>query len=108
MTTFDERENAYEAKFARDEELRFKAKARRDKAVGLWAAAQLGLVGAAAEDYAKDVLRADFKHPSGDADLIAKVLGDLKAKGIAMDERTLKKKLVELMAHAVAEIEGGK
>jgi len=107
MTTFDERENAYEAKFARDEELRFKAKARRDKALGAWLAAELGLTGTAAEDYAKEVLHSDFQH-AGDADLIAKVLGDLHAKGIAMDERALKKKLIQLMAQAVAEIEAGK
>jgi hypothetical protein len=107
MTTFDERENAYEAKFARDEELRFKAKARRDRALGVWAAAQLGLSGAAADDYAKDLLLADVAHP-GDAGLTAKVLGDFQAKGVAMDERTLKKKIIELMAQAVAEIEAGK
>ncbi len=107
MTTFDERENAYEAKFARDEELRFKAKARRDKALGAWVAHLLGLTGAAAEDYTKELLRADFKHP-GDRGLIERVLGDLRAKGVAMDERTLKKKLIELMAQAVAEIEAGK
>ncbi len=107
MTTFDEREQGYEAKFAHDQELRFKATARRDKYFGSWAAAQLGLSGAAAEDYAKEVLRADFKNP-GDADIIQKVLGDLKAKDIAIDEVTLKKKLVELMARAVHEIETGK
>jgi|SRR5208282_5269579 len=107
MTTFDERENAYEAKFARDEELRFKAKARRDKVLGAWVAAEIGLSGAAAEDYAKEVLRSDFQHP-GDAELIAKVLGDFNAKGIPMEERALRKKLIELMAHAVAEIESGK
>jgi hypothetical protein len=107
MTTFDEREHAYEAKFARDEELRFKAKARRDKALGLWAAAQLGLSGPAAEDYAKEVLRSDFNHP-GDSSLVEKVLGDFKTKGVALDELALKKKLVELMAQAVADIEGGK
>ena len=107
MTTFDERENAYELKFARDEELRFKAKSRRDKALGAWAAAQLGLSGAAAEDYAKELLRADVTHP-GDTGLLAKVLGDFHAKGVAVDERTLKKKLIELMAQAVSEIEAGK
>ncbi len=107
MTTFDEREHGYEAKFARDEELRFKAKARRDKALGAWVAALLGITGDAAADYAKGVLQEDFKHP-GDADLVAKLLADFKAKGVDMDERTLKKKAVELMAQAVAEIEGGK
>jgi hypothetical protein len=108
MTTFDERENAYEAKFARDEELRFKAKARRDKALGAWAAAQLGLAGADADAYAKEILRADFKHPDDTHLIVAKVLGDFQAKGVPMNERTLGKKLVELMAQAVAEIEAGK
>jgi hypothetical protein len=107
MTTFDEREQGYEAKFARDEELRFKAKARRDKAFGAWVAGQLGLTGDEAAEYAKQTLKGDFQHP-GDATLVAKVLEDCKAKSVAMDERTLKKKLIELMANAVAEIESGK
>ncbi|HZV21465.1 MAG TPA: DUF1476 domain-containing protein, partial [Hyphomicrobiales bacterium] len=85
MTTFDEREQAYEAKFARDQELRFKAKARRDKYLGNWAAEQLGLKGPAADDYAMEVLRADFK-AAGDAGIIAKLLGDFKGKGIVLDE----------------------
>ena len=108
MTTFDERENAYEAKFARDEELRFKAKARRDKALGAWVAAQLGLSGTAAEDYTKEILRSDFKHPDDTNLIVAKVLADFQAKGLKVDERALRKKLVELMAQAVAEIEAGK
>ncbi len=108
MTTFDERENAYEAKFARDEALRFKAKARRDKALGSWVAAQLGLTGAAAGDYVKDILRSDFKHPDDTNLIVAKVLADFQAKAVPMDERTLRKKLVELMAQAVAEVEAGK
>ncbi|MBI4724767.1 MAG: DUF1476 domain-containing protein [Rhodomicrobium sp.] len=107
MTTFDERENAYEAKFAHDEELRFKAKARRDKALGAWAATQLGLSATEAEDYAKEVLRLDFKFP-GDGGLIEKVLSDFKAKGVALDERRLKQKLIELMSQAVADIEAGR
>lgn len=107
MTTFDEREHAYEEKFARDEELRFKAKSRRDRAFGAWVASQLGLSEVAASDYAREILRADFQRP-GDAALIEKVLADFKAKGIPMEERTLKKKLIELMAQAVTDIEGGK
>jgi hypothetical protein len=106
MTTFDEREQGYEAKFARDEELRFKAKARRDKAFGAWVAEQLGLTGDAAAEYAGQVLKGDFAHP-GDTALVAKVLEDLKAKGVAIEERTVKKKLIELMANAVAQIEAG-
>jgi hypothetical protein len=107
MTTFDEREKAYEAKFAQDQELRFKANARRDRRFGAWAAAQLGLSGAAAEDYAIRVVRADLAHP-GDSAIIQAVLSDLKAKGIASDESKLKVKLVALMEEAVSEIEAGK
>jgi hypothetical protein len=107
MTTFDEREHAYEAKFAHDEELRFKAKARRDRRFGAWVAGQLGLTGAAAEDYGKQVVRADLAHP-GDSAIIEAVLADLKAKGMAVTERSLKTKLVDLMEEAVAEIEAGK
>ncbi|MFZ1107525.1 MAG: DUF1476 domain-containing protein [Rhodomicrobium sp.] len=107
MTTFDEREHAYEAKFAQDQDLHFKAKSRRDRRFGAWAAAQLGLSGPAAEDYAKKVVRADLAHP-GDSAIIEAVLGDLKAKGVATDERKLKLKLIGLMEEAVAEIEAGK
>jgi hypothetical protein len=104
MTTFDEREHAYEAKFAHDQELRFKAKARRDKALGAWAAAQLGL---SAHDYTAELLRSDFNQP-GDNSLVEKVLADFRAKGVALDEAALKKKLVEFMAQAVADIEAGR
>jgi hypothetical protein len=107
MTTFDDRENAYEAKFAHDQELHFKAKARRDKRFGAWVAAQLGLSGAAAEDYAKGLMRADLAHP-GDSAILEAVLRDLKAKGVAPDERKLKVKLLDLMEEAIAEIEAGK
>ncbi len=107
MTTFDEREEAYEAKFAHDEELRFKAQARRDRRFGAWIAAQLGLTGAPAEDYAVKVVRADLAHP-GDGAIIDTALADLKSKGVAADERTLKVKLIDLMGEAVAEIEAGK
>jgi hypothetical protein len=106
MTTFDERERSYEAKFARDEELRFKATARRDRRFGAWAAAQLGLTGTAAEDYARDVARAEFKSP-GDGNVLEKVLGDFKSKAARVDETAVKRKFVELMAEAVAEIEAG-
>jgi hypothetical protein len=106
MTTFDEREHAYEAKFAHDAELRFRAKARRDKAIGVWAAAQLGLSGTAAEDYAKEILRSDLNQPD-DATLIHKLLADFRAKGVALEEPALKKKLVDLMLQAAADIEAG-
>lgn len=106
MTTFDERQKAYESKFARDEELRFKATARRNRLLGLWAAAQMGLTGAEADAYAKSVVRADFAEP-GDEDVIAKVVGDLKDKNIPADKGSIEAKLVELMAEAVAQIEAG-
>ena len=107
MTTFDEREQAYEAKFAHSEELRFKAKARRDRRFGAWVAAQLGLTGDAAQDYAIKVVRADLAHP-GDSAIIEAVLADLKLKGIAEDERKLKSKLIDLMGEALAELEADK
>ncbi len=107
MTTFDEREHAYEAKFAHDEELSFKAKARRDRRFGAWVAAQLGLTGAPAEDYAIKVVRADLAHP-GDKAIIETVLADLKSQGLATDERKLKVKLIDLMEEAVAELEANK
>jgi hypothetical protein len=107
MTTFDDRENAFEAKFAHDEELRFRATARRDRNLAAWASGKLGLSGAAAAEYAKEIFRANIQHP-GDGDLVQKILVDFKAKGIPLDERTLKGKLGELMEQAVAEIEAGK
>lgn len=106
MTTFDERQKGYEAKFARDEELRFKATARRNRMLGQWAAEQLGLNGVDAEEYAKTVVRADFASP-GDDDVIAKVLGDLKAKGVTATEAEIRQRLLELMEQAIAQIEAG-
>ena len=83
MTTFEDREKGFEAKFKHDQELRFKVGARRNRLLGLWAAERLGLKGAEAEAYAKQVVMADFEKP-GDDDVIDKVVGDLKAKGIAV------------------------
>ena len=79
MSGFDEREKSFEAKFKQDQELQFKVKARRNKLLGLWAAGKLGLSGAAADAYAKEVVRADFEAP-GDDDVLKKVFGDLKHK----------------------------
>src|SRR5918911_909336 len=80
MTTFDKREEGFEKKFAHDEELRFKANARRNKLLGLWAAEKLGLSGAEADAYAKEVVAADFEE-AGDKDVQNKVVKDLAAKG---------------------------
>ena len=85
MTTFDDRERAFETKYARDEEMQFRIIARRNRLLGNWAARQMGLSDAEAESYAKDVVRADFEE-AGDQDVIRKVLGDLTAAGIDCDE----------------------
>jgi hypothetical protein len=106
MTTFDKREEGFEKKFALDEELKFKAEARRDKLLGLWVASMLGLSGDAANDYAKAVVAADFQEP-GDADVVRKVVGDLAAKGIAMSEAELRVKMDELMAQAIMQVKAG-
>ena len=82
MTTFDDRERAFETKFAHDEELRFRVIARRNRLLGGWAARLMGLSEAEAEAYAKDVIRADFEE-AGEEDVVRKLLGDLTAAGIA-------------------------
>ena len=105
MTTFDKREEGFEKKFAHDEELKFKAYARRNKLLGLWAAAELGKTGADADAYAKEVVLADFEE-AGDNDVIRKVVGDLKSKGVT--EADVTKKLSEFLAQAVAQIQAGK
>jgi len=107
MTTFDDRQKAYERKFAHDEELRFKATVRRNKLLGLWAAEKLGLSGPEAEAYAKEVIRADFAEP-GDEDLVAKLRGDFNAKGVQQSDDQIRATLVELMATAIAQAEAEK
>jgi hypothetical protein len=104
MTTFDKREEGFEKKFAHDEELKFKAYARRNKLLGLWAAGVLGKSGADAEAYAKEVVLADFEE-SGDSDVLRKVTKDLEPKGIA--EQQVRAKMTELLAAAVAQIQAG-
>jgi len=105
MTTFDKREEGFEKKFAHDEELKFKAYARRNKLLGLWAAGELGKTGADADAYAKEVVLADFEE-AGDGDVIRKVVNDLKSKGVS--EADVTAKLSELLAQAVAQIQAGK
>ena len=99
-TTFDKREEGFEKQFAHDEELRFKAVARRNKMLGLWAAGILGKNGAEAEAYAKDVVMADFE--SGKNDVIHKVLKDLQPKGVT--EEQVLARMTELLSEAVAQI----
>ena len=106
MTTFDKREEGFEKKFALDEEKKFKAEARRNKLLGLWAAEKLGLAGDAASAYAKEVVASDFEE-AGDADVVRKVVGDLTAKGIAITEQQVRAKMDELMAAAIAQLQAG-
>ena len=103
MTTFEEREKGYEAKFKRDQEFQFKATARRNKLLGLWAAGKLGLSGGDAEAYAKEVVVADFEEP-GDDDVLRKVAEDLKGKGVGADE--VRREMDRLMPVAAEQVEG--
>ena len=100
MTTFDERENAFENKFAHDQELQFKADARRNKLLGLWAAGLLGLSGDEAEAYAREVISSDFEE-AGHEDVFRKVSGDLGDKA---DEATIRAKMQEFLAEAKAQL----
>jgi hypothetical protein len=104
MTTFDKRKDAFESKFARDEELRFKATSRRNKLLGLWAAERLGKTGADAEAYAREVIRSDMQE-AGDNDVLRKVKGDLEGAGVSQSEEQLRRTMDELMVEAVAQIE---
>ena len=106
MTTFDKREEGFERKFVLDEELKFKADARRNKLLGLWVAERLGLSGDAATAYAKEVVAADFEE-AGDRDAVHKVTADLAAKGVTVSETELDAKMAELMAQAVAQVQAG-
>ena len=104
MTTFDKREEGFEKKFAHDEELKFKAMARRNKLLGLWAAGLLGKTGADADTYAKDVVAADFEEP-GDGDVLRKVTKDLSGQGVT--EQQVSEKMAEMLAEAVKQIQAG-
>ena len=102
MTSFNEREKGYEAKFKQDQEFQFKATARRNKLLGLWAAEKLGLSGGDADAYAKEVVVADFEEP-GDEDVVRKVAGDLDGKGAtAPDVRREMERLMPIAAEQIA------
>ena len=103
MTTFDKREKAFEDKYKHDQELQFKVEVRRNKLLGLWMAELLGLSGADAEAYAKEVVRADFEEP-GDADLIRKIQGDAAPKDLDLSEHKIRKKMDELTVIAKEQI----
>jgi hypothetical protein len=107
MTTFDDRKDTFERKFAHDEELRFKATARRNKLLGLWAAEKLGKSGAEAETYAKSVVMADFQE-AGDDDVLRKVRADLEANGALQGEAELRRVMTDLMQRAIDEVSAGR
>ena len=101
MTTFNEREKAFEKKYEHDQDLKFKVNARRNKLLGLWAAGLMGKSGADAEAYAKDVVLADLEKP-GDSDVIEKLVKDLAAAGKPTEEHTIRKQ-AERLAEAAKE-----
>jgi hypothetical protein len=103
MSTFDKREEGFEKKFAHDEELRFKANARRNKLLGLWAAEKMGITGDAAAAYAKDVVMADFEE-AGDHDVFRKIRKDFDAKGVEQSDHQIRRTMDELMEQAIAQI----
>jgi len=106
MTTFDDRERGEEAKFARDEEMQFRIQARRNRLLGQWAAARMGLSAAETEAYAKGVVQADFEE-AGDEDVIRKLLGDLISAGIDANESEVRTALAEKAVEARRALMGG-
>jgi hypothetical protein len=104
MTTFNDRQKAYETKFAHDEELKFKSTARRSKLLGRWAAEKMGLSDEATEAYAKDVVIADLQEP-GEEDVFRKVRGDFDAKGVEQSDHQIRRAMEDLMVEAVRQIE---
>ncbi|MGZ8416842.1 MAG: DUF1476 domain-containing protein [Methyloceanibacter sp.] len=104
MTNFEEREKGYERKFAHDEELKFKATARRNRLLGLWAAEQMGITGDAAQAYAREVIKADLAEP-GEEDLFRKLRADFDAKGVGVSDHQIRRQMAELMGQAVSQIE---
>jgi hypothetical protein len=103
MTTFDDRERAFESKFAGDEEMQFRILARRNRLLGEWAARLMGLNEAEAESYAKDVIRADFEE-AGDEVVIRKLLGDLTSAGVDANESQIRETLGHKMVEARRQI----
>jgi hypothetical protein len=104
MTGFEDREKGFERKFAHDEELKFRATARRNKLLGLWAAAEMGITGDAAQAYAREVIKADLEQP-GEEDVFRKIRKDFDAKGVQQSDHQIRRKMSELMGESVAQIE---
>ncbi len=103
MTTFQDREKSFEKKFERDQDLQFKATARKNKLLGLWAAGLIGKSGADAEAYAKEVVMADLEKP-GDADVIEKLVKDLAAAGKPTEAHTIRRQAERLLVEAKAQL----
>ena len=106
MSEFDKREEGFEKKFAHDEELRFKAMARRNKLLGLWAAEKLGLSGPEAAAYAKEVVMADFEEP-GVNDVFRKIRKDFDAKGVTESDHQIRRTMDQLLDQAIAQVKAG-
>jgi len=106
MTSFDKRKDGFEQKFAHDEEMRFKAEARRNKLLGLWAAEKLGKSGAEAEAYAKTVVAADFEE-AGEEDVFRKVRADFDAAKVEQSDHQIRRTMDELMAKAIEQVRAG-
>lgn len=103
MSTFDDRKDSFEKKFAHDATLRFKAEAKRNKLLGHWAAGLLGYEGEKAEEYARAVIRADFEE-AGDEDVLRKVKGDFAAAGIDQSDHQIRRHMEEFMAEAIRQV----
>ncbi|AQR62598.1 aldolase [Brevundimonas sp. LM2] len=106
MTTFNDREKGFESKFALDQDQEFRAMARRNKLLGLWAAEKMGLSAESSEDYAKAVVRADFEQP-GEEDVFRKVAGDFKGSGLTVSEGEIRSKMDELASMARDQVRAG-
>ena len=104
MASFEDREKGFERKFAHDEELRFRATARRNKLLGLWAAGEMGITGDAAQAYAREVIKADLEQP-GEEDLFRKIRKDFDAKGVQQSDHQIRRKMSDLMSEALVQIE---
>ena len=107
MSSFDKRGDSFEKKFAHDEELRFKAMARRNKLLGMWAAEKLGKTGADADAYARTVVAADFEE-AGDEDVFRKVRKDFDDQNVAQSDHQIRRTMEELLVQAATEIQAGR
>jgi hypothetical protein len=104
MTSFEDREKGFERKFAHDEELKFRATARRNRLLGLWAAEQMGITGENADAYAREVIKADLEEP-GDEDVFRKIRADFDAKGVDQSDHQIRRRMFDLMGEAIGQIE---